>query len=105
MLRNRYLFVCANRRPDGEARGSCAARGSLEIHAKLKELLRERQLANTEGRACSSSCLDACLEGPCIAVEPDHFFYTRVQLSDVDEIVDALRSGQRVERLVSRERD
>lgn len=98
--RRRYLFVCVNRRPDGAPRGSCAARGSLELHARLKDLLKERGLAELEARACTSSCLDTCLYGPSIAVEPDHFFYGRVTLEDAEEIVDALVEGRRVERLV-----
>ncbi len=99
-LRKRMLYVCVNRRPDGTPKGSCAARGAVEVHAKLKELLKHRGLAETEVRACTSSCLDTCWVGPSIAVEPDHYFYGRVQLSDVEEIVDALGRGERVERLV-----
>src|SRR5207248_352449 len=75
--RKRLLFVCVNRRPDGTPKGSCAARGGVELHAKLKSLIKERGLAETEIRACTSSCLDACWAGPCIAVEPDHVYYGR----------------------------
>ena len=95
--RKRYLFVCVNRRPDGTPKGSCAARGAVELHAKLKELLEARGLAKVEARACTSSCLDACWAGPTIAVEPDHFMYGRVGLADVEEIVDAVARGERVE--------
>jgi (2Fe-2S) ferredoxin len=98
--RKRYLFVCVNRRPDGTPKGSCAARGAEALHAKLKDLLKERGLAGTEVRACTSSCLDTCWAGPTIAVEPDDFFYGRVKESDLEEIVDGLASGRRVERLV-----
>lgn len=98
--RNRYLFVCVNRRPDGTPKGSCAAKGSVELHAKLKALLKERGLAKTEVRACTASCLDTCWVGPSIAVEPDNYFYGRVTEGDLEEIVDALERGERVERLV-----
>jgi (2Fe-2S) ferredoxin len=98
--RKRYLFVCVNRRPEGAPKGSCAGRGSIEIHAALKAELAARGLAKTEARACSSSCIDTCWAGPTIAVEPDGFFYGRVTLADVPEIVSALASGTRVERLV-----
>ncbi|HTQ03146.1 MAG TPA: (2Fe-2S) ferredoxin domain-containing protein [Polyangiaceae bacterium] len=98
--RRRYLFVCVNRRPDGTPKGSCAARGAEAIHARLKDLLKTRGLAGTEVRACTSSCLDTCWAGPTIAVEPDHFFYGRVEESDLEEIVDGLARGERVERLV-----
>lgn len=98
--RKRYLFVCVNRRPDGSPKGSCAAKGSVEIHAALKEQLHQAGLAKVEARACSASCLDACWVGPVIAVEPDNYFYGRVTSADVPEIVEALREGRRVERLV-----
>jgi (2Fe-2S) ferredoxin len=98
--RRHYLFVCVNRRPDGTPQGSCAARGGVELHATLKDLLKQRGLARTEVRACTSSCLDTCWVGPCIAVQPDHYFYGRVTQADLVEIVDALEQGKRVERLL-----
>jgi (2Fe-2S) ferredoxin len=100
MHRKRLLFVCVNRRPDGAPKGSCAARGSVEVHEKLKAMLKERGLAAVEARACTSSCLDTCWVGPSIAIEPDHYYYGRVAVSDVPEIVEALAAGTRVERLV-----
>ena len=98
--RKRLLFVCVNRRPDGEPKGSCAVRGSVELHARLKAAIKARGLAETEVRACTASCLDACWVGPTIAVEPDHYYYGRVTPDDVDAIVEALSEGTRVERLV-----
>jgi (2Fe-2S) ferredoxin len=99
-LRQRYLFVCINRRGPGHDKGCCAEKGSEAIRAALKEELTARGLAKLQARACTSSCLDQCASGVCILVEPDHFFYGRVTLADVPEIVEALASGQRVERLV-----
>jgi (2Fe-2S) ferredoxin len=98
--RKRYLFVCVNRRPDGTPKGSCAARGAVELHAELKDMLKKRGLSETEVRACTSSCLDTCWVGPCIAVEPDGYFYGRVRSADLPEILDAFEQGKRVERLV-----
>jgi (2Fe-2S) ferredoxin len=98
--RKRYLFVCVNRRPDGTPKGSCAARGAVDLHDKLKGMLKKRGLAELEARACTSSCLDTCWVGPVIAVEPDNFFYGRVTEADLEEIVAGFESGQRVERLV-----
>lgn len=98
--RERYLFVCTNRRDAGNEKGSCAEKGSEAVRLALKEELAARGLAKVQARACSSSCLDQCTSGICILVEPDHFFYGRVQLADVPEIVDALAKDRRVERLV-----
>jgi len=98
--RRRYLFVCTNRRPDDNPKGSCAAKGSAAVYDALKSQLFERNLAKVEARACTASCLDQCATGVSILVEPDHFFYGRVTVEDVPDIVDALARGDRVERLV-----
>jgi (2Fe-2S) ferredoxin len=98
--RKRYLFVCVNRRPDGSPKGSCAARGAVELHEKLKAMLKQRGLAELGARACTASCLDTCWVGPVIAVEPDNYFYGRVTEADLEEIVTGLERGERVERLV-----
>jgi (2Fe-2S) ferredoxin len=98
--RERYLFVCTNRRADDNPKGCCAAKGSEGIHRALKEQLAARGLNKLKARACTSSCLDQCATGVTILVEPDHFFYGRVTLADVPEIIDALVTGERVERLV-----
>jgi len=97
--RDRYLFVCTNRRDPSDPRGSCAAKGSEAIAAKLKDALKTAGAARTV-RACSSSCLDMCETGVSIVQEPEHVVYGRVTLDDVDEIVAAAARGAVVERLV-----
>jgi (2Fe-2S) ferredoxin len=98
--RQRYLFVCTNRRPDGHPKGSCAEKGSDDVVAKLKEALFKRGVAKEGVRACSSSCLDLCETGVSIVQEPEHVTYGDVTLADVDEIADAVSRGGVVERLV-----
>ncbi|HEX8281078.1 MAG TPA: (2Fe-2S) ferredoxin domain-containing protein [Chthoniobacterales bacterium] len=71
----------------------------------MKEQLKARGLAKVAARACTSSCLDQCASGVVILVEPDHFFYGRVTLADVPEIVETLASGARVDRLVLSDAD
>jgi (2Fe-2S) ferredoxin len=103
--RKRYLFVCINRRPDGTPKGSCAARGSVDLHQQLKQLLKDEGLAETEVRACTASCLDVCWRGPAILVEPDHYAYGQVTQADLPEIVAALERGEPVERLLLSDHD
>ena len=98
-MRNRYLFVCINRRPDDNPKGCCAAKGSEEVFKTLKAEVAARGLAKLEARVCTSSCLDQCATGITVLVEPDHFFYGRVTVADVPEIVDGLISGKPIERL------
>jgi (2Fe-2S) ferredoxin len=98
--RQRYLFVCINRRAPDNPKGSCAQKGSEELVPKLKEALAKRGLAKEVVRACSSSCLDMCETGISILQEPEHVVYGHVTLADVDEIADAAGRGEVVERLV-----
>ncbi len=100
LKRQRYLFVCINRRANDNPKGCCAAKGSEEIYKALKAEVAARGLNTHDARVCTSSCLDQCATGVTILVEPDHFFYGRVTIADVPEIVDGIVSGQRVERLV-----
>lgn len=103
--RERYLFVCINRRDEVAPNGSCALKGAVDIHAELKKQLKDRGLAATKARACTASCLDVCWAGPVVFVEPDGLAYGRVQIDDVPEIVQSLAEGTRVERLVLTEED
>lgn len=97
--RERYLFVCTNRRPDDNPKGSCAQKGSEQIVAKLKEALVRLGSAKTV-RACASGRLDLCEIGASIVQEPDHVAYGNVTLADVDELAEALSQGRVVDRLV-----
>ncbi|MEO6418495.1 MAG: (2Fe-2S) ferredoxin domain-containing protein [Polyangiaceae bacterium] len=97
--RERYLFVCTNRREAGNPKGSCAEKGSEAVVKKLKECLIKYGAAKSV-RACSTSCLDLCEVGISIVQEPDHVAYGRVTIDDVDEIALAASQGKIVERLV-----
>ncbi|MCS6899367.1 MAG: (2Fe-2S) ferredoxin domain-containing protein [Myxococcales bacterium] len=90
--RKRYIFVCNNRRPEGAPKGSCAARGSEQVHAALKSALASRGMAVHAARACTCSCLDVCSQGVTILVEPDHLFLGKVTVEDIPSLVDALQN-------------
>jgi (2Fe-2S) ferredoxin len=95
--RERFLFVCNNRRPEGNPKGSCAQAGSEALHRALKEEVVRRGLASTQIRTCTSSCLDLCEHGPTIYVSPDDYFLGKVAIEDVPAIVDAFEAGKRYE--------
>jgi (2Fe-2S) ferredoxin len=100
LQRKRYLFVCINRRADDNPKGCCAAKHSEEVYRALKAEVAVRGFAKLEARVCTSSCLDQCDTGVTVLIEPDHFFYGRVTVADVGEIVEGLITGQPVKRLV-----
>ena len=97
--RERYLFICTNRRADDHPKGSCAQKGSEELVKRMKAALLRRGVAD-KIRACSASCLDLCESGISIVEEPRHIAYGGVTLDDVDAIADAIAKGEVVERLV-----
>jgi (2Fe-2S) ferredoxin len=100
LQRKRYLFVCINRRAEDNPKGCCSSKDSENVYRALKEQIAARGLATLEARVCSSSCLDQCATGVTVLVEPDHFFYGRVSVADIPEIVDGLVTGQPVKRLM-----
>ena len=93
------MFVCTNRREEGNPKGSCAQAGSEELVKALKgELIRLGAAMSV--RACSSGCLDMCETGASIVLEPDHVVYGNVSVADVPELALATKEGRIVERLV-----
>jgi (2Fe-2S) ferredoxin len=95
-----HVFVCENRRPPEDPRGSCGPRGGAEIRAALKAELKRRGIRDV--RANAAGCLDACAHGPSVVVYPEGIWYGHVRLEDVPDIVEHLAGGPAVERLVVR---
>jgi (2Fe-2S) ferredoxin len=91
--RERYLFVCTNRRPDDHPKGSCAARGSEELLKALKAELVKGKVAD-RFRACGATCLDVCEAGAAVLVEPEHLILEGVTAEDAAAIVAGLAEGE-----------
>ncbi len=94
-----HIFVCANRRPEGHARGCCAARGSEKLRDYMKA--RAKELGLKRVRVNTAMCLDRCELGPCIVIYPEGVWYRVDTVTDVDEVLAAhLQGGSRVKRLM-----
>jgi (2Fe-2S) ferredoxin len=99
----RHLFVCTNLRPQENPTGSCAAKGSEEIRAAIKEEVKRRGLKAVV-RASESSCLASCSSGVTVVVYPEGVWYGGVKLEDVGEIMERhVLNGEVVERLLLKE--
>ena len=107
------ILVCAGT--------GCVAGGSLDIYARLKELIDEKGLYcqveldhehHSHGHdGCDSSnvktvglkksgCHGFCEMGPLVRIEPYGYLYTKVKLEDCEEIVEkTVMNGEIVERL------
>lgn len=102
-LQTRKILVCAGT--------GCVAGGSLDIHDELIRLIEEK------GIKCSvelekdphdktigvkkSGCHGFCEMGPLVRIEPEGILYTKVKISDCEDIVNqTIVEGNVVDRLV-----
>ena len=95
----RHVFFCCNKREGG--RTCCADKGAAEMRDYAKSRVKALGLSG-EGRirVNQAGCLDRCEEGPCVVVYPEAVWYTYVDRSDIDEIIEQhLQHGRVVERL------
>lgn len=97
----RHVFFCVNDRgPDAE-RPSCNRCGAAHMRDHAKARVKELGLAGPgRVRINQAGCLDRCDEGPVCVVYPEGTWYTYVDETDIDEIIDShLVNGKPVERL------
>lgn len=96
----RHIFFCLNQRDNGE--NACAQHGAQQAFDHCKAKVRDLGLAGPGGvRVNKSGCLDRCAGGPVAVVYPEAVWYSFVDSSDIDEIVEQhLQHGQVVERLL-----
>lgn len=94
-----HVFFCLNERTNGEA--CCAHQGAEAAFDHCKKQVKAAGLAGPgKVRVNRAGCLDRCAGGPVMVVYPEETWYTFVDTSDIDEIVEShLKHGQPVERL------
>jgi len=80
-----HVFVCCNRRPDGHARGSCAARGSEALRDYLKARVKELGLSRV--RVNMAGCLDRCELGPTMVIYPEGIWYKVETREAIEEVL------------------
>jgi len=97
----RHIFFCLNQRGKGEA--CCADQGAEQAFDRCKKLVKAAGLSGPgQVRVNKAGCLDRCAGGPVAVVYPEAVWYSYVDASDIDEIVEShLKNGQVVERLLT----
>jgi (2Fe-2S) ferredoxin len=94
-----HVFFCVNQRANGEA--CCNNHDAEGVRDYAKQRIKELGLSGRgKVRINSAGCLDRCEEGPVIVVYPEEIWYTYVDKSDIDEIIEEhIMNGRIVERL------
>ena len=93
----RHIFFCLNSREN-----ACSLHGAQAGFEHCKSRVKRENLAGPgRVRVNKSGCLDRCAGGPVAVVYPEAVWYTFVDQSDIDEIVDShLKNGKVVGRLL-----
>jgi (2Fe-2S) ferredoxin len=96
----RHIFFCLNQRDNGEA--CCAQYDAQAAFDRCKVQVKAAGLAGPgQVRVNKAGCLDRCAAGPVAVVYPEAVWYSYVDASDIDEIVQShLKNGQVVDRLL-----
>lgn len=97
----RHIFFCLNQRDNGEA--CCAQHDAQAAFDRCKAQVKAAGLAGPgQVRVNKAGCLDRCAAGPVAVVYPEAVWYSYVDVSDIDEIVEShLKNGQVVQRLLT----
>lgn len=96
----KHVFFCLNQRLGNEA--CCAQHAAKAGFDHCKNRVQALGLAGPgKVRVNKAGCLDRCAGGPVLVVYPQGRWYTYVDLSDIDEIIETeLVQGRPVERLL-----
>jgi (2Fe-2S) ferredoxin len=96
-----HVFFCLNERDEGASRPSCGRQDAQAMQEYAKKCVKALGLSGKgEIRINKAGCLDRCDEGPVLVVYPEGVWYTYVDKSDIDEIIEShFVKGQPVERL------
>lgn len=97
---DKHVFFCTNQRDDGSA--CCNDYRARQARDYVKNKVKQLGLSGPQNRIRinSAGCMDRCEVGPVIVVYPEGTWYTYVDESDLDEIIEShLQNGRIVERL------
>ena len=97
----RHIFFCINERESGDA--CCAQHDAQAAFEHCKSQVKAAGLSGPgQVRVNKAGCLDRCAGGPVAVVYPEAVWYSYVDASDIDDIVEShLKNGQIVERLLT----
>lgn len=97
---DKHVFFCTNQRAEGET--CCNNLGAQKLRDYAKDKIKALGISTEKNRIRinSAGCMDRCDYGPVMVVYPEAVWYTYVDESDIDEIIEShLKNGKVVDRL------
>ncbi len=91
---SRTVYVCCGT--------GCLANNSMDVYKELKSLI-EKYEVNAEVKTIvkATGCNGLCEKGPLVKIQPDDICYSKVKVSDAEEIVKkTLINGEIIDRLL-----
>lgn len=91
-LKRLDLLICCG--------SGCVSAGAQKIKERFHEILKERGISS-EVNIIETGCMGPCDYGPVMVIYPEGIFYKKVEVADVEEIVDEhFVKGRPVKRLM-----
>ncbi len=91
----KHILVC---------RGTgCTSSKSPKIIEEMRRIIEEKGITNI--RVIQTGCFGLCSKGPIVIVRPEDTFYSHVKIEDCEDIINAVASGEKVERLLAKDID
>lgn len=95
-----HIFICTSCRVNGQQKGFCFQKGSVDIVQRFMEAIEENDLSS-DVMITNTGCFGICDKGPIAVVYPEGVWYGNLTDEDVDRIVEQhFLEGKPVEELM-----
>jgi (2Fe-2S) ferredoxin len=95
-----HIFVCTSCRINGQQKGFCFSKGSVDILQKFLEEIEDNDLSS-EVMVSNTGCFGICEKGPIAVVYPEGIWYGNLTEDSVEKIVEQhIISGLPVEEFM-----
>lgn len=83
----RHIFICTSCRVNGQQKGLCYSKDSVDVLQKFIETVEDLDIAN-EVMINNTGCFGICDKGPIAVVYPEGVWYGNLTEDDVEKIVE-----------------
>jgi (2Fe-2S) ferredoxin len=82
-----HIFVCTSCRINGQQKGFCFSKGSVDIVQKFMEAIEDNDLSG-DVMITNTGCFGICDKGPIAVVYPEGIWYGNLSEDDIEKIVE-----------------